>query len=229
MPQSFAISDVPPPLQGMEMAPCETSFDGAWGSSEISVPPGICSSDVLYMYDAMVAIDAEKAQLQDQQQATDAKAAQEIAYLQDQLQQAVDRERQANAVNAKFMDYLVAARAENAQLKDKHASEIAKLNQEHASEVAKLKEEHHKASTTHAEKVKAERMAEIARLQEKHASEVVKLNQAHDAAVTWLMEEHEIDIARAKHAAEAVAVDVVQDAKKDIALALFPDLDVSLL
>jgi replicative DNA helicase len=181
------------------------------------------------MYDAMVAIDAEKAQLQDQQQATDAKAAQEIAYLQDHLQQAVDRERQANAVNAKFMDYLVAARAENAQLKDKHASEIAKLNQEHASEVAKLKEEHHKASTTHAEKVKAERMAEIARLQEKHASEVVKLNQAHDAAVTWLMEEHEIDIARAKHAAEAVAVDVVQDAKKDIALALFPDLDVSLL
>ncbi|CAD6207257.1 unnamed protein product [Miscanthus lutarioriparius] len=94
--------------------------------------------------------------------------------------------KQANAVNAKFMDYLVAARAENAQLKEKHACEIAKLNQEHASEVTKLNQE--------------------------HASEATK-----------------VEVARVKHAAEEVAVDVVQDAKKDIVLALFPDLDASLL
>jgi hypothetical protein len=204
MPQSFAIPAVPPP-QGIGMTPCETSFDGAWGgsSSEISMPRGIWASDALYMYDAMVAIEAEKARMQD----TIQQAAQEVAYLQDQLQQ-------TNTVNAKFMDYLVAARAENAQLKDKYASEVAKLQ-----------EEHHKASTAHAEKVKAERTAEIARLQENHAAEVAKLNQAHDAAVTLLMEEHAVDIARVEHAAE----EVVQDAKKDIALALFPDLDASLL
>ncbi|KAG0547029.1 hypothetical protein BDA96_01G043900 [Sorghum bicolor] len=243
-PQRFAISGAPPlPLQGMgSMTPCETSFDGAWGDSDISMPPGIWPSDALCMYDAMVGIDAE-VRLQDKEQETDAKAAQQIAHLQDQL-------RQANAVNEKFMDYLVAARAENAQLKEKyasemaklnqehasevtnlnqeHASEIAKLNQEHASEVTKLQDEHHKASTVHAEKVKAERMVEMAKLQEEHAAEVAKLNQAHDAAVAWLMEEHEVEVARVKHTAEEVAVDVVQDAK-DIVLALFPDLDASLL
>ena len=89
---------------------------------------GIWPSDALYMYDAMVVTEAEKARLQH----TIQQAAQEIAHLQGQLQQAADREQQANAAIAKFMDYMVAARAENAQLKDKHASEIAKLNQEHA-------------------------------------------------------------------------------------------------
>ena len=43
------------------------------------------------------------------------------------------------------------------------------------------------------------------------------------------MEEHEVEVARVKHAAEEVAVDVLQDAKKDIVLDLFPDLDASLL
>ena len=114
----------------MTVTPCETSFDGAWGSSssEISMPRGLWASDALYIYDAMVATEAEKARLQD----TIQQAAQEIAHLQGQLQQAADREQQANAAIAKFMDYMVAARAENAQLKEKHASEIAKLNQEHA-------------------------------------------------------------------------------------------------
>ena len=137
MPQTFAISAAPPP-QGMGMTPCETSFDGAWGSSssEISMPRGLWASDALYMYDAMVVTEAEKARLQD----TIQQAAQEIAHLQGQLQQAADREQQANAAIAKFMDYMVAARAENAQLKEKHASEIAKLNQEHASEVTKLQD-----------------------------------------------------------------------------------------
>lgn len=64
---------------------------------------------------------------------------------------------------------------------------------------------------------------------EKHAAEVAELNQAHDDEVAFLKEKHAEEVAHVKLVAEAAAVDVVHGVKKDIVLALFPDLDASLL
>ena len=141
-----------------------------------------------------------------------------------------------------------------AQLKE--AASVA--NAHHAAEVRRLADEHRKARTAHGEEVKAERASVVAKLQEEHAAAVAELtenlNKEHAAAVARLMEKHaaevgrladdkaeraaklQDDVARLKeeHAADVARVKdaadrEVQDAKKNIVLRLFPELDVSLL
>ena len=141
-----------------------------------------------------------------------------------------------------------------AQLKE--AASVA--NAHHAAEVRRLADEHRKARTAHGEEVKAERASVVAKLQEEHAAAVAELtenlNKEHAAAVARLKEKHaaevgrladdkaeraaklQDDVARLKeeHAADVARVKdaadrEVQDAKKNIVLRLFPELDVSLL
>ncbi|CAD6261350.1 unnamed protein product [Miscanthus lutarioriparius] len=231
-PPSTAGNRAPPSLQGMEITP-GTSFDGASGSSEISLPPGIWTGNSDYEYD-MVRMQGEQRDNQ-------------IAQLQVKLQESEAKSRESEALDDKFVEYLYMKSNENDLLKKKHArlieeqaAVVARVKAERAADVAKLQEEHASAvlqltkhlNDEHAASIarlNEEHAADLARVKEKHAAEVAKLNQTHDAAVTWLMEEHAVDIARMEHAAEEAAANVVQDAKKDIVLALFPDLDASLL
>ena len=227
-PQNSTISAAPPSLQGMEIRP-GTSFDGASGSSGISLPPGIWTANSDFEHDMVRTQGEQRDNL--------------IAQLQVKLQESEAKLQESDALDDKFLAYLYKKNAENDLLKEKHAqlievqaaivtrvkaervAEVAKLQEEHASAVVQLTKnlnEEHAASIARLNK---EHATDLARVKEKHAAEVEKLNQAHDAAVTWLKEEHSVDVARVQQAAE----DVVQDVKKDIALALFPDLDASLL
>uniref|UniRef100_A0A0A9BSU6 Uncharacterized protein n=1 Tax=Arundo donax TaxID=35708 RepID=A0A0A9BSU6_ARUDO len=169
------------------------------GSESFLLPPGMWAADALQLWEAV----AEKTQLQDKKGAADAKHAAEVAELKRELREAKDW-------GSQLMGFLRAAGDEVARLKEEHAAELAHV-MDHlraaGSEVTQLEEQASLKDKEHA--------AEIGRLTEEHAAGVARLKEEHAA---------EVKDAAAKEAQAAKA-----QAKKEVVLALFPDLDPSML
>ncbi|KAJ1270346.1 hypothetical protein BS78_06G047100 [Paspalum vaginatum] len=106
---------------------------------------------------------------------------------------------QAKEGHTQLFDFLRTTGEENAKLK----AEVSRLREDHTARVAKLKQEH----------------AATVDLLTKH------LEDEHAATVAQLRQEHTAEVVCVKEAAERM----VQDAKRDMVLALFPHLDASLL
>ncbi|CAD6264225.1 unnamed protein product [Miscanthus lutarioriparius] len=158
------------------------SFDGASGSSGISLPPGIWTGNSDYEYD-MVRMQGEQRENQ-------------IKLRETKLQESEAKLRETEAMSDKFLDYLYNKRAENDLLKEKQArlieeqaAVVARMKAERAAEVAKLQEEHASA---------------VAQLT-KH------LNDEHAVSIARLNEEHAADLARVKDAAEKKVQDVMKN------------------